>query len=401
MERIRRSLSLGGDGASRPGGEFECRPNTPLSATHGKSGGGAFTFDDFDGLERGGARVSCLSSFLDPRPAGDAMRRTLVRRSDKDKNTFTMVDDASKDFMLCAAKVGDDFFISQCEDFASRPGERYVAVLRLDAAGKQYRLYSRECQCCDWALGVFTCGPQSLQSGDRQCLAEIVHSTSKVLCGHDTSIDCNVVKIKLPRVFSDLSRDCWCARFPKGGPASLVGRGRSKPPASAAAGPREEDSERERGRGEEHKRALKNRAASAPAAAAAATATATAPAAATTFARAQEGGEDDGRAEMVVTSCKPRFDRATGSLRARFLGGRVREASAKNLLWALDKPGSSARDKPASSGKEITLDDDDYVLQFGKLAGNTFSCDIAHPLSVLQGFAVGLSLFAWKGGGPA
>lgn len=40
-----------------------------------------------------------------------------------------------------------------------------------------------------------------------------------------------------------------------------------------------------------------------------------------------------------------------------------------------------------------SLDEEQIVMQFGRMSDNEFSCDFCHPLSLMQAFGIALSAF--------
>ncbi|GBG32192.1 Tubby protein-like [Hondaea fermentalgiana] len=454
METLARHLSMsehsaaGSTGTNEDMFTFGSQPGTPLSRR----------FSDIDMLEFGVSKETIIEEHLTPvGPSVRKLRRCHVIR--EDKVNFYLYCELTDRFMLSAKMDGDMIYISQYEEFCSsfvsekdlmeRPGklgsgETFCAALRLNSQTKSFTMYNRVCEGCDDVLGMHTCGAQSRANGDRQVLLEVKHGSRAVQAGPESWIDCNIVHVKLPVVYADLSRDVWCPRFPKGSisqrsvaPAnntysaynttsSVNGAvsdsqsmcrsysneecearpltpGRSKARRDSA-GPtcntdsrHEEDESKVEGRGKYGYSfsAGKNtridrlvRANSVPV---------TRADLAETAAVDPLAGNDKG--ECIINTRVPRYDRNTGSLRMKFLNNRVRIASSKNLIFCLDRESDKLSPQPsASSAPEKFATEDRVVLQFGKYNDERFNLDFRFPLAPVQAFGIALSLFNWQAG---
>jgi len=396
---------LGGELAAP---RFASRPNTPVLERTGSFG----SYADIDLLEAGtGKEVLRAENLVPASPRHHSLRRHSFERRGKDR--FFLREDGSNRVML-SAKLGrnNNFYISQYEEFpehfseatanqerAVGDGGSFVAVLRLDPRAAKFRLFSCSCEGCDQALGLHTCGKDTVDNGDRQLLMELGHATEAVGCGDDLSIDCNVVRLKIPMVFSDRSRDCWCARF--GGGANRQGRKVLVPTSSGRSlllGGQSKQLRREDPQADP-------RCEDGPASGSDARSPAGCCEAARKLRRTHSAPSqplplrvlagDATAGACVIVSRKPRFDSATGSLRMKFLNNRVRQASSKNLIFCLDKNSAGprgARPKPPPA--------DAVVAQFGKVDEGRYSLDFRFPLAPIQAFALGLSLFRWQAGDP-
>lgn len=413
MESLRRSwssISGGFSEESKEGEKFSNEANCDIikaiPACYGNNGSSKTSsnqYADLDSLELGRSQELFKSSLLAPgNPRTQKLLRTHVIR--EDKWNFYMYDDNTNRFMLSAKMVGNNFYISQYENFPANfrkesekgsSGASFIAVLRLCPKTKKFKLFSRQCECCDQVLGLMTCGAQSLHNGDRQLLLELAHLSSPVHCGYDTVIDCNVVKTKLPNVFSDLSRSCWCARFGKpssnnGGVSenSVTKGGRSMPISdlSNIESDRDEacDANDRAALKQKKNKILKKKAETAPARMSGGAAELAA------------GNPHEG--ECTLLTRKPRFDRNSGSLRMKFLNNRVKEASSKNLIFYIDKNSHVDQLKQDAADGTKSVPVDDAVLQFGKACDNRFNLDYRFPLAPVQAFAMSLSLFKWQAG---
>jgi len=358
-------------------------PGTPLSKR----------FSEIDLLESGVARETIMDQHVTPAcPKLRKLTKCHVIREDHSR--YCMYNDSTDSFMLCAKLVGSTFYISQyesfCDTFVSESrmqenpgplgsGNTFCAVLRLNPKTKTYKLINRFCEGCDDVLGLHTCGAEFNPNGDRQILAEIKHGSKAVPAGQEDVIDCNVVGVKLPTVYTDLSRHIWCNRSnrrPLGSTMRplLV---RSKSHLKDETGSMMSTEGRV-----ENDPGLK-RANSMPVTKAdndndhAATGRALA-------------GNSDGL--CVLSTRPPRYDRNTGSLRMKFLNNRVQMASSKNLIFCIDR----ASDHLGSTDKNAC--EERVAMQFGKYNDERFNLDYRFPLAPVQAFGLALSLFQWQAG---
>jgi len=90
---------------------------------------------------------------------------------------------------------------------------------------------------------------------------------------------------------------------------------------------------------------------------------------------------------MEIVSRRPEWNAAAGTLMMKFLGSRVAASSSKNfLLELLEDPAEGE----GTGGSARTP-----CLQFGKVKGGRFSCDLRYPMSYMQAFGIFLSSFYW------
>lgn len=353
---------------------------------------------DFEALEAGMCNVSLRSEFRVPlAPELRCMRK--LKFVVGEGKSFYLFDEEKNAFCLSAKYHDNSFFISQQKTFPDKfwgespynnyYGDSFVAVLRLDRRCGVFRLYSNRCEGCDGVLGLHTCGPKPNSSMDRQLLMQVSHSTRPVMNGAEKVVDANVVNVKLPNVYGDLSRDCWCPRFGCGGRAVLesstyakprrklqrfAGSGRSMPTrkyssdstTTVAEETKEEEFERT-----ENEDGVQS-----------------------TEATLLAGNASLG--ECAVTTVLPRYDRCSESLKLKFLNRRVKAASSKNFVFALDKNCDNL-----GNNVNFAEDSENYrvVAQFGKVTDKDYNLDVRFPFSLLQGFAMGISLFDWQAGG--
>ncbi|CAK9001737.1 Tubby protein-like, partial [Durusdinium trenchii] len=425
-------------------------PGTPMSKR----------FSDIDLLESGVARETIKDSVLSPISVKlKKLNKCHVIR--EDKTNFWMYCEATNAFLLSAKMVDGTIYISQYESFPNTfeseaksleaparlgSGATFCNVVRLNEKTRTYTLFNRMCEGCDEVMGLHTCGAHSTLNGDRQVLAEIRHGSRAVQAGDDTWIDCNVVSVKLPIVYNDLSRDVWCNRFkrrkslgnvpavssPLSNNNAKHGRSRARvdpaelsnpepgsiAAAAAAQMQAEEESKDDRVEQEQKQQfagsifdadRFKNlkRANSMP-----------------VTKQDQKDQEEQKQAvrplagapsgDCLLSTRTPRYDRNTGSLRMKFLNNRVRMASSKNLIFCLDKNSDLIDQNLSLSGDNNNnnnnnnnnqngrarkaVDEDRVVLQFGKYNEERFNLDFRFPLAPVQAFGLALTLFKWQGG---
>ena len=165
----RRASSVFGFGTD-DGGRLSCEEPHSASRIDALRRSGSFQgrapFDAFDELESGTARELVTEECLSPAEHDTNWTHCYLVRSDK--TDYKMYAQKSHRFLLSAKKVGEDFFISQYEDFpvdevhcggagkqSAIPRKRYCAVLRgpppeaalaTQPRSKRYRLWLCGCE---------------------------------------------------------------------------------------------------------------------------------------------------------------------------------------------------------------------------------------------------------------
>jgi len=342
-------------------------------------------FEDYDGLEAGFAREYLGDAYIQPcqHPRSDHWICCYLLR--ENKVMFQMRLENSEEFLLSALRMPNgDFYISQYEDFTRRewdplegyPPPGWCAVL--EGSGNTFKLKMKGCEHCDRLLEKFTCG---VSAPHAQLLAEIHHSV-KVMPQTGSEVRLLTVNIPPPggldpeadediNDISDISsrsnfvgdeiesssksiksiksqrrtaeltpRQFWCARTHSDSPRSV------RASFLAASDPNKNS---------------KNK----------------------NYNKKGSFFSSSGHGEAIRLNNRcPEWNEAAGSLVLKFAGGRVQAASAKNFLMYLQD--------------ELHLPPGNAVLQFGKQCSGQFSLDFRYPMSVIQAFAISLSVHSWR-----
>lgn len=294
-------------------------------------------FQDVDMLESGYAREYITEECLSPTTFDKTWLNCIVERVDKTE--YRLYEDNTNRFLLSAKQVGDDFYISQYEDFPlidGVPQMNFCAVLRrTENSTTNFKLYNCGCEGCDKGFMTFTCGLPGTEHGgaDRQMLADITHSTKRI---KQVDADMRNFKVVMPAVLSDKkSRVVWCPRQNGSDtPTGSTPRSSTKRHFVSSPSP-----------SHHHVRSF------------------------------DEANLQDDR--LVLQSKLPEWNPELSSLVLKFHGGRVLAASSKNFMMA-------TADQPNRG-----------VLQFGKNRKGRFVLDFRHPMAPIQAFGICLSACAW------
>ena len=373
-------------------------------------------------LEGGGAWEGLTEECVVPTSHVRKWSKCFVVRSEN-KLSFQMFIEGSNRHIISARREGDEFFFTRYDNRASTGSmgsnsvdrEGICAVLRLRKASRKFELFSKTCELCDGVLARFSCGPQSPSNGDRQLLAEIVHSTANV---KKSESQCRRIAVELPFVHSDKSRVVWCPR--SGTPTQAARRSsleslgatsdspvrvrrstsvsqpmirelvREKSASSALASSPSANPLASSASSSSKKRAVSE--GEAPRKPKSPAAVAASPAgfrfdAAESSAPKGPWQKDENRHRLILMSKLPRWNEKVGSFCMNFHGNRIQMASSKNFVFECNQ---ILGDDPGRS-----------VLQFGKVRKEgdemRFSLDFRTPVAPIQAFAILLSACAWCG----
>ena len=325
---------------------------------------------DLDALEAGRARAYLGDEFIQPCQAPASNRWICCHLVRQDKDCFHMYLESGNRFLLSALRTPEgDFYISQYEEFPERYVEEVRARRRLRhsfcatlgrTGPAAFRLELDGCEYCDRVLEKFQCGPGLPHA---QTLAEIAQGVKIV---PEAGSEVRSIRVQLPlpgaadgaapgragppRTMREcaerLPRGYWCSRTAEEGQRVPDHEGG----AVGAALPKEV------------RKMLRRSGAGAP---------------------SRAPGAADGCSHALRLQNKvPEWSEALQSLVLKFAGSRVHEASAKNFLMFLED--------------EVGREAEEAVLQFGKQGKAHFSLDFRYPLSVIQAFAVCLSVHSWQ-----
>lgn len=306
------------------------------------------SFDDFDMLECGDAREFIPRELLNPPANWWECKVTRERKTNFYMHLERLRTEGGDRFILSAKKVGNDFFISQYEDFPEDstaqtvPQGKFCAVLRkLPGAGHEF------------TLSPAACGQEE------DTISHISHGNFK-------QPQCGAEIRTVAATFVDQARsDKYVWDQAAGGGAVPVG--------SAPGGARMRPTQPHPSLPQPNLRRRRSCASS----------------------DSSASGSEDG--EMVeVSNQLPVYDSVNGCLMMKFLRKRVRASSSKNVVLFR----SDDLEQHEADGSQV--DQDNAIMQFGKieahkrLAKSTFVLDFRNPIPPLHAFAMALSSFAFK-----
>lgn len=100
------------------------------------------------------------------------------------------------------------------------------------------------------------------------------------------------------------------------------------------------------------------------------------------------------------SSVVPHWNTSINQLIMKFMNNRIRQSSAKNFVFVPESRNANLLQKPTIDTLPCAsrINQDQFLLQFGKVSKGRFSLDFTSPISPIVAFSTALSTFGWVGG---
>lgn len=106
--------------------------------------------------------------------------------------------------------------------------------------------------------------------------------------------------------------------------------------------------------------------------------------------------ESNERADIGPITDIRAFRQTRKSASTELDGHPVGTEDRKGVDARLDEPACRSPSSMADGRHQISNYNNSIVMQFGRISDHEFTCDVSHPLSIIQAFAIALSSFDSK-----
>lgn len=316
------------------------------------------SFDDLDALESGEAREFIPRKHLQP-PKRWWQCRLVREEKVRFSLTLERKGDAPDTFLLSARRIGDDFYISRYESFASEgpvdrePEGRYCAVLRrLPNSRHEFELRPMASSSDRLAFVSHSWFKQPQCGAEIRTVEAVIPEPVDKTVAHDLYVWDHYRHQQSPSTDENARpQQAWSSTASKAASA----------PSKRVSIPRKPQRHLQPKRSvSSHEGSPGDRVA---------------------------GSSGADRGEIHIANQIPQWNPAHQCLVMKFQRNRIRASSSKNFILF--------RSQDLGDGYEVGKPED-AIMQFGKICKGQYALDFISPVSPIQAFALALSSFAFK-----